>query len=571
MAASLQNANSNDITSVISTLGQRAGSRGGSKTEALAGPKRAAILMLALGEQYGGKIWSLLDDDEVRQLSLEMSTLGTVEVETVEDMLLEFVSRMSASGALMGNFDATERLLQQYLPPERVNGIMDEIRGPAGRNMWEKLSNVQEEVLANYLKNEYPQTIAVVLSKLKSEHAARVLGILPEELALDVVNRMLKMEAVQKEVIESVEKTLRTEFMSNLSQTRRRDAHEVMAEIFNNFDRQTETRFITSLEEDNRESAERIKALMFTFDDLVKLDSGSAQTLMRNVDKDKLGVAAEERQRGRPQLLLRQHVFARGEDAPGRHGGDGPGAPARRRRGAGASGQSRQGPRRKGRDHADQEPRRRRAGVLMAAPAKFLFDTDFAAPERTTREKAATAAEIAQKIAEAEARAYQQGFAAGQHEAKAESDRRVALAMEEINIAIRGVASGIGNIETRMETEAVEVAVAVARKLCADLVAAEPLGEVVALVKDCFSHLVATPHLVVRINDALYDAAREKIERLAKQSGFEGRLVILAEPEIATGDCRIEWADGGVVLERGAITAKIDEMVGRYIASRRGN
>ncbi|MBR0830026.1 flagellar motor switch protein FliG [Bradyrhizobium manausense] len=292
MAGSLQNANSQDITSVISTLGQRAGARSGdAKSEPISGPRRAAILMLALGEQYGGKIWQLLDDDEVRQLSLEMSTLGTVEVDTVEDMLLEFVSRMSASGALMGNFDATERLLQQYLAPERVNGIMDEIRGPAGRNMWEKLSNVQEEVLANYLKNEYPQTIAVVLSKLKPEHAARVLGILPEELALDVVNRMLKMEAVQKEVIESVEKTLRTEFMSNLSQTRRRDAHEVMAEIFNNFDRQTETRFITSLEEENRESAERIKALMFTFDDLVKLDSGSAQTLMRNVDKDKLGVA----------------------------------------------------------------------------------------------------------------------------------------------------------------------------------------------------------------------------------------------------------------------------------------
>jgi flagellar motor switch protein FliG len=292
MAASLQNANSQDITSVISSLGARAGNRSNdAKAEQLAGPRRAAILMLALGEQYGGKIWSLLDDEEVRQLSLEMSTLGTVEVDTVEDMLLEFVSRMSASGALMGNFDATERLLQQYLPPERVNGIMDEIRGPAGRNMWEKLSNVQEEVLANYLKNEYPQTIAVVLSKLKPEHAARVLGILPEELALDVVNRMLKMEAVQKEVIESVEKTLRTEFMSNLSQTRRRDAHEVMAEIFNNFDRQTETRFITLLEEENRESAERIKALMFTFDDLVKLDSGSAQTLMRNVDKDKLGVA----------------------------------------------------------------------------------------------------------------------------------------------------------------------------------------------------------------------------------------------------------------------------------------
>src|ERR1700736_6672127 len=281
--------NAADITSVIATLAGRQGSR--VKGPTLSGPKRAAILMLALGEQYGGKVWSLLDDDEVRELSLVMSTLGTVEADVVEDLLLEFVSRMSASGALMGTFDGTERLLQQYLPSDRVSGIMDEIRGPAGRNMWEKLSNVQEEVLANYLKNEYPQTIAVVLSKLRPEHAARVLAILPEELALDVINRMLKMEAVQKEVIERVEQTLRTEFMSNLSQTRRRDAHEVMAEIFNNFDRQTETRFMTSLEDENRESAERIKALMFTFDDLVRLDTGSAQTLMRHIDKDKLAVA----------------------------------------------------------------------------------------------------------------------------------------------------------------------------------------------------------------------------------------------------------------------------------------
>src|SRR3954471_1604656 len=284
-----QNNTSSEIASVVAALASRQGNR--PKSKPMSGPKRAAVLMLALGEQYGGKVWALLDDDEVRELSSHMSNLGTIEPEVVEDLLLEFVSRMSASGALMGTFDATERLLTQYLPAERVVGIMDEIRGPAGRNMWEKLSNVQEEVLANYLKNEYPQTIAVVLSKLKSEHAARVLAILPEDLALDVVGRMLKMEAVQKEVIERVEQTLRTEFMSNLSQTRRRDAHEVMAEIFNNFDRQTETRFMTSLEEANRESAERIKSLMFTFDDLVRLDTGSAQTLMRQVDKDKLGVA----------------------------------------------------------------------------------------------------------------------------------------------------------------------------------------------------------------------------------------------------------------------------------------
>ena len=278
-----------DIASVVATLAGRQTDMINSRK--LSGPERAAVLMLALGEQHGAKIWTMLDDDELRELSVVMSTLGTVDAPAVENLLLEFVLRMSASGALMGNYAATERLLQQYLPRERVGGIMDEIRGPAGRNMWEKLSNVQEEVLANYLKNEYPQTIAVVLSKIKPEHAARVLTILPDDLALDVVNRMLRMEAVQKEVIERVENTLRTEFMSNLSQTRRRDAHEVMAEIFNNFDRQTETRFMTALEGDNRESAERIKTLMFTFDDLVRLDTGSAQTLMRHVDKDKLAVA----------------------------------------------------------------------------------------------------------------------------------------------------------------------------------------------------------------------------------------------------------------------------------------
>ncbi|MBB5048381.1 flagellar assembly protein FliH [Rhodopseudomonas rhenobacensis] len=203
----------------------------------------------------------------------------------------------------------------------------------------------------------------------------------------------------------------------------------------------------------------------------------------------------------------------------------------------------------------------------MAAPAKFLFDVDFGAPD-AAREKAATPAEIAAQVAAAEAAAYRAGYDAGQQEAKAESDRRVALALEEIAISIRGIAGRFSGVEMRLQTEAVDVAVAVARKLCGDLIAAEPLTEVTALIGDCFRQLVSTPHIVIRINDMLYDAAHERIERLAKQSGFEGRLVIMAEPEIASGDCKIEWADGGVLLERAATEAKISELVGRYMASR---
>jgi len=209
----------------------------------------------------------------------------------VERLFVEFADQLSSAGSLVGTFDSTERLLFDALPEERVAQIMEEIRGPAGRTMWDKLGNVNEAVLANYLKNEYPQTVAVVLSKIKPDHAARVLGVLPENFSMEVIMRMLRMEAVQKEILDHVEKTLRTEFMTNLARTARRDSHEMMADIFNNLDRNTETRFMTGLEERNRESAERIKSLMFTFDDLIRLDNAGVQTLLRQIEKDQLALA----------------------------------------------------------------------------------------------------------------------------------------------------------------------------------------------------------------------------------------------------------------------------------------
>ncbi len=257
----------------------------------LNGPERAGVLMLALGNEYGQKIWKKLEDDEIKTISIAMSKLGNIETDAVEHLVVEFVTQLTSSGAVLGSFESTERLLVEFLDPDRVVSIMEEIRGPAGRNMWEKLSNVQESVLANYLKNEYPQTVAVVLSKIKHEHAARVLTSLPEDFSLEVVERMLKMENIQKDILEKIEDTLRSEFMASLAQTQRRDAHESMADIFNNFDRQTESRFMSALEEKDEEAAERIKALMFTFDDLGKLEAAGVQTLLRGVDKEKLAIA----------------------------------------------------------------------------------------------------------------------------------------------------------------------------------------------------------------------------------------------------------------------------------------
>ncbi|WP_085900815.1 flagellar motor switch protein FliG [Kiloniella majae] len=257
----------------------------------MTGPEKAALLVMALGESQTAQLFSIMEDDEIRELSQIMATLGTVSAQLIERLLVEFADQISTTGTIVGSYDSTERLLMKVLDKDRVDTIMEEIRGPAGRTMWEKLANVNENVLANYLKNEYPQTVAVILSKVKPEHASRVLGLLPEPFAMEVVMRMLRMEAVQKDVLDDVERTLRNEFMSNLARTNRRDSHEMMADIFNFLDRNVESRFMNALEERNKDSAERIKALMFTFEDLGNLDPGGVQTLLSAAEKDKLAIA----------------------------------------------------------------------------------------------------------------------------------------------------------------------------------------------------------------------------------------------------------------------------------------
>ena len=262
-----------------------------SESSRLSGHEKAAVLMLAIGAEHSGKLFSMMHEEEIKDLSYSIAQLGPVQAASVETLCNEFITTIGNQGGLVGSFETTERLLLSTLPKDRAAQIMEEIRGPAGRTMWDKLGNVNEAVLANYLKNEYPQTVAVVLSKVRADHAGRVLSLLPDNFAIEVVMRMLRMESVQREVLDGVERTLRSEFMSNLARTSRRDSHEMMAEIFNGLDRQTENRFVTALEERNREAAERIKALMFTFEDLRRLSSPHIQVLLRAVPKDKLPLA----------------------------------------------------------------------------------------------------------------------------------------------------------------------------------------------------------------------------------------------------------------------------------------
>ena len=257
----------------------------------LTGPEKAAAFLLSLSEEYSMKVFEKMTEDEILEISQTMANLGKVSSNVIEKIFVDFAEQMSATGSLVGSLDSTERLLRNILGNDKVGVIMEEIRGPAGRTMWDKLGNVNEEVLANYLKNEYPQTVSVVLSKIKPDHAARVLSHLPESFAMEVINRMLKLEAVQKEVLDDIERTLREEFMTTLARTSRRDSHELMAEIFNSMDRTKESKFMELLEDKNKDAADKIRSLMFTFEDLLRVDSAGIQIILRNIQKEKLPVA----------------------------------------------------------------------------------------------------------------------------------------------------------------------------------------------------------------------------------------------------------------------------------------
>lgn len=267
------------------------------------GPRKAAVLVLAIGEDRAAHMFSNMDDYEIRDISREMASLGSVPGEEMEEILLEFVDSVAGGGAgIVGGWGTTERYLKSFLKEDRVREMMDEMRGPAGRTMWEKLANVNEETLASYLINEYPQTVAVIISRIKSSHAAKVLGAMPEKLAHEVMQRILVMDQVPREILIAVEDSLKSEFMRNLAQKTTRDSHEMMAEIFNNFDRSSESKFMDMLDQSNAGDAEKIRALMFTFKDIMKTDDRGIQVILRDVEKDVLALAlkgAEEEMKTR--------------------------------------------------------------------------------------------------------------------------------------------------------------------------------------------------------------------------------------------------------------------------------
>ncbi len=261
------------------------------EVSALTGPEKVAVMLLTLGEDQAGPLLERMDDSEVRIITRSMSTLGSITGEVLEELITTFTSQFSQGGSVIGSADSTERMLRSFLPADRVVDIMNYIRGPGGSSTWEKIAMVDNNMLAKYLNGEHPQTIAVVLSKIDPDQAAHVLSNLPERAVPDVLQRMISMNSVPKEVLADIEEMLQRDLMLNYQTSQESNNLNHMAEIFNRTESEKSDSLLEGLKEQHEEEVWQIKQLMFTFDDLMELDPHSLRTVIRSCESDTLTYA----------------------------------------------------------------------------------------------------------------------------------------------------------------------------------------------------------------------------------------------------------------------------------------
>jgi flagellar motor switch protein FliG len=274
------------------------------RLNALSGPEKVAIIMLAVGKDHAGRLIEKLEEEEQRDVVRAMATMGLVSAEMVERLLLNFVERLDHP-SVFGSLAQAEQILLQVMAPDKARSIIDELRGPAGRNTWEKLQSVPDLQMAAFLRSESPQTAAFVVTKLPANQAARVLQLVPTNLAEDIVKRVVNLTPVAKPIMEDVERVLRTEFLVNVGQNRASDNHAVVAEIFNQLDHELENAIFGALDREMPESAERIRALMFTFEDLRHIDDMGIQILLREIPVGVLPLALKGASNDMTDLFLR--------------------------------------------------------------------------------------------------------------------------------------------------------------------------------------------------------------------------------------------------------------------------
>ena len=265
-----------------------------SKTPAeMTSKEKAAIVLIAMGTEMSSQIMRHLSELEIEKLTTQIALVGNIDSKTEMAVLREFYSMMKASEYISeGGVNYAKEVLEASLGKNRANGVMKKIQDTLHPTGFSLLKDVDPIHLLEFIRNEHPQTIALILSQLNPDQAAGVLGQLPEDVQTDVAMRIATMEKITPEVINEVESVLdvhlKEVISGNLSAS---GGIKAVASILNLVDRSTEKSILGNMEMENPELTSNIKNLMFVFEDLLILDDKSIQMILKEVDAKELATA----------------------------------------------------------------------------------------------------------------------------------------------------------------------------------------------------------------------------------------------------------------------------------------
>src|SRR5579875_605060 len=257
----------------------------------LAGPAKVAALLLAMGKPLASRILKHFDQDELRLVTRSVADLGVVPMPMVEDMIEEFAGQFAHGGGLMISAGDAEHLLSGILSPEEISDIMSDLTGNSNQSIWQRLSSVSENLFATYLIKEHPQTVAVILTKVTPVCAAKVMGQFPREMRNELMRRMVGIGMVMEPAMRVIESTLQEDLLVNVSRNNRAAHNGRMADIINKLERDQMEDVLQSLAEARPKTAEILRGLLFTFDDIIKLQPKSRMALFDQVPTERVVLA----------------------------------------------------------------------------------------------------------------------------------------------------------------------------------------------------------------------------------------------------------------------------------------
>jgi flagellar motor switch protein FliG len=270
------------------------------------GAQKAAILLLSFGEDISAEIFKNMNEFEIKRIGTAMSRLGRLEQEIVDEIMNEFYILLQQNKKFVyGGNDFTMKVIGNAFKGGGANEIIDQLNLDSAANL-DSLELIDPRTLSNFIRNEHPQTIALILAHLDPKKCGDTLKLLPESLHTEILLRIANLDAVAPEIIDEIDDVLRNEIQAMGSISHQKiGGVEPIAEMLNLIDKATEEQILDNLEERDPELAEQVRNLMFVFDDLVKIDDRGIQELIKNVNNDKWKIALKTASDGVKDLIFK--------------------------------------------------------------------------------------------------------------------------------------------------------------------------------------------------------------------------------------------------------------------------